>query len=201
MQQIHVIWCTACNCLSSCSAVRQQVMTCVALQTHPHKQLSWWRTTKAVFPAQDSISQRSCQSRNIPGLFWRKLGQLLAASVNQGRATCGPREHFKWPTSEFSYRKLSIQQRVKTKLHNKQVVVIRPVTSLWRQEGRRDFWEGPKFFELCPMVGIISNTMFQWGEKFSRGGCAPPGYGPDCNYYLQTVSQDKSLFPQSQRSL
>jgi len=31
------------------------------------------------------------------------------------------------------------------------VLKSRPVTSLWHQEGRRVFWEEPKFFELCPI--------------------------------------------------
>jgi len=46
---------------------------------------------------------------------------------------------------------------------------IRPVTSLGHQDGRRVFSEGPKFFELCPIVKTMSNTFFQGGENFSRG--------------------------------
>jgi len=45
-----------------------------------------------------------------------------------------------------------------------------PVTSLGHQEGRSVFWEGPKFFELCPIVFNQVQYIFQGGEKFSRGG-------------------------------
>jgi len=50
----------------------------------------------------------------------------------------------------------------------------RPVTSLGHQEGRRVFSEGPKIFELCPIVSNYIQHIFPWGrEKFSRGGFAP----------------------------
>ena len=50
--------------------------------------------------------------------------------------------------------------------------IARPVTNVGHQDGRRVFWEGPKIFELCP---IVSNG-FQGTKKFSRGAsppCAP----------------------------
>jgi len=44
----------------------------------------------------------------------------------------------------------------------------RPVASLGRQDGRRVFWEGPRFFKLCP------THFFRGGKIFS----APhPSYG------------------------
>jgi len=43
------------------------------------------------------------------------------------------------------------------RLVNQTRFLRRPVTSLWHQEGRRVYREGPKFFELCP-------------THFSRGG-------------------------------
>jgi len=57
--------------------------------------------------------------------------------------------------------------------------ITRPVTSLGQQEGRRVFWEGPKYFELCPVLFKFVQNIFPGGEKiFTRGGFAPPGYGP-----------------------
>jgi len=49
----------------------------------------------------------------------------------------------------------------------------RPVTSLGHQEGRRVFQEGPKCFELCPILLNCVNTFFQGGENVSRGGLPP----------------------------
>jgi len=43
---------------------------------------------------------------------------------------------------------------------------IRPVSSLGHQEGRRFFWEGPKFFELCPIV-------LHYVQQFFQGGFSP----------------------------
>jgi len=50
----------------------------------------------------------------------------------------------------------------------------KPVTSLGHQEGRRVFWEWPKFFKLCP------TPFSRRGELFCRGRSPPssPGYGP-----------------------
>ena len=45
----------------------------------------------------------------------------------------------------------------------------RPVTSLGHRAGRRVFWEGPKFFKLCPIVLNYVQHIFQK---------SPPGYGP-----------------------
>jgi len=63
--------------------------------------------------------------------------------------------------------------------------MTRPVTSLGHQEGRRVFWEGPKFFKLCP-------------THFPRGGfapCAPPGYGPGYdNEIAFAVEFSKAVF-------
>jgi len=41
----------------------------------------------------------------------------------------------------------------------------RPVTSVGHQEGRRVFWEGPKFFELCPIVLNDVQHIFLGGAK------------------------------------
>jgi len=46
-------------------------------------------------------------------------------------------------------------------------IKIRPVTSLGHQGGQRVFWEGPKFFKLCP------RHFSRWGEKF-LGEASPP---------------------------
>ena len=43
---------------------------------------------------------------------------------------------------------------------------IRPVTTLGHQEGRRVFWEGPKVFELCPIVLNDVQHIFPGGRKF-----------------------------------
>ena len=45
----------------------------------------------------------------------------------------------------------------------------RPVTRMGHYAGRRVFWEGPKFFKLCP-------TFFQEGEKCCRGESPPAPY-------------------------
>ena len=47
------------------------------------------------------------------------------------------------------------------------------------QKGRRVFREGPKVFELCPIFLNYVQHIFPEGEKFSRGGFGPPGYGLD----------------------
>ena len=57
----------------------------------------------------------------------------------------------------------------------------RPVTSLWHQEGRRVFWEGPKCFGLCPIIWNYVQHIFPRGEKFFLGGFAPPGFGTAAN--------------------
>jgi len=46
----------------------------------------------------------------------------------------------------------------------------RPVTSLGHQAGRRVFWEGPKFFKLCPIVLNYIQHIFPGGASPS---CAP----------------------------
>jgi len=54
-------------------------------------------------------------------------------------------------------------------MHN----LTRPVTSLGHQAGQGVFREGPKFVKLCPIVLNMSNTFFQGGEQFCRGGAKP----------------------------
>jgi len=49
----------------------------------------------------------------------------------------------------------------------------RPVTSSWHQEGRRVFWEGPKFFELCPIVLDYVQHIFPGGTKNFLGWLRP----------------------------
>ena len=71
-------------------------------------------------------------------------------------------------------------ENTQTKL-NSSTVANRPVNSLGHQEERKVFWEGPTFFELCPIFQTISNTFFQGGKNVSRGEklpLRPPGYGP-----------------------
>ena len=43
--------------------------------------------------------------------------------------------------------------------------LYRPVTSLGHQEERRVFWEGPKFFELCPIVSNHDQHIFPGGRR------------------------------------
>jgi len=50
----------------------------------------------------------------------------------------------------------------------------RPVTSLGHQEGRRVFWEGPKFFELCPIFLNYVQHNFLGRAKNFLGGIGPP---------------------------
>jgi len=56
---------------------------------------------------------------------------------------------------------------------------VRPVTSLEHQGGQRVFWEGPKFFKLCPIVlNTLCATHFsRESEEFFRKGFLP-SYGP-----------------------
>jgi len=59
--------------------------------------------------------------------------------------------------------------RTRYPLHTPKIACsyTRPVTSLRHQMGQRVFWEGPKFFKLCP-------THFsRGGERYFRGGFAP----------------------------
>ena len=65
-----------------------------------------------------------------------------------------------------------------------------PVTSLGHQDGRRVFREGPKFFELCPIVLNYVQHIFPRGAKNFLGGFAPlypPGYGPGCVRYAMAA--------------
>ena len=55
-------------------------------------------------------------------------------------------------------------------------ICLRPVTILGHQEGRSVFWEGPKFFVLCPIVWKYIQQIFLGGRA---PPCALPGYGPD----------------------
>jgi len=50
----------------------------------------------------------------------------------------------------------------------------RPVTSLGHPEGRRVFWEGPKFFELCPVVSNDDQHIFPGGANNFLRGIRPP---------------------------
>jgi len=50
-------------------------------------------------------------------------------------------------------------------------ILHRPVTSLRHREGGRVFWDGPKFFELCPTQSPRGGEKFSWGF-------APVGYAP-----------------------
>ena len=49
----------------------------------------------------------------------------------------------------------------------------RPVTSLGHQEGRRVFWDGPRFFELCPKILIDVQYIFPGVAKNFLGGASP----------------------------
>ena len=79
----------------------------------------------------------------------------------------------------------------------KGLVVLRPVTSLGHQEGRRVFWEGPKFFELCPIILIIDvQYIFPRGAKNFLGEAStplrpPPGYGSSGTAYLHSYAPQR----------
>jgi len=72
----------------------------------------------------------------------------------------------------------------------------RPVTSLGPQVGRRVFWEGPKFFKLCPIFLNYVQHIFPRGAKKFRGlrhPCGPPpGYGPVAVIEKHVVSGDNT---------
>jgi len=75
----------------------------------------------------------------------------------------------------------------------------RTVTSLGHQVERRVFWEGPKFFELCPVVLNHVQHIFLKGRTICRGFRPPSGYGPDeehCGVYLCSyiVRPDVTLY-------
>ena len=55
-----------------------------------------------------------------------------------------------------------------------ETVGTRSVTSLGHQEGRRVFWERPKFFELCPIFSNYIQHIFPGGAKNFLGGASPP---------------------------
>jgi len=50
----------------------------------------------------------------------------------------------------------------------------RPVTILGNQEGQRFFQEGPKFFEICPILSSYVQHIFPGGAKSFVGGASPP---------------------------
>ena len=54
----------------------------------------------------------------------------------------------------------------------------KPVTSLGHQGRRRVFWEGPKFFKLCPIVFNYAHHIFSRGTKNFVGRLAPPLFLP-----------------------
>jgi len=58
----------------------------------------------------------------------------------------------------------------------------RPVTNLGHQEGRRVFWEGPQFFELCPIFSNCIQHIFPGVAKNILRGLRPSGYGPVWNW-------------------
>ena len=53
-------------------------------------------------------------------------------------------------------------------------ILHRSVTNLRHQEGRRVFWEGPKIFELCPIVLNYVQHILPGGAKYLLGGLRPP---------------------------
>ena len=61
-----------------------------------------------------------------------------------------------------------------TKKPINQTVLPRPVTSLEHQVGRRVFWEGPKFFKLCPTVFNFAQQIFPGGSTKFAGEASPP---------------------------
>jgi len=63
-------------------------------------------------------------------------------------------------------------------------LLSRPVTSLGHEAGRRLFWEGPKFFKLCPTVLNYVQHIFPGGAKKIFGGFRPPGYEPAFKWRL-----------------
>jgi len=55
----------------------------------------------------------------------------------------------------------------------------RPVTSLGHQVRPRAFWEGTKFFKLCPIILNYVQHIFPRGANNVVGGLRPPRYGPE----------------------
>jgi len=67
---------------------------------------------------------------------------------------------------------------ISVKLFRKTALWRRPVTSLGHQGGRRVFWEGTKFFKLCPIILNYAQHIFTSGAENFLGWLRVPGYGP-----------------------
>jgi len=65
------------------------------------------------------------------------------------------------------YVVLAVPIKMANKTVKRTAGTSRPVTSLGHQSGRRIFWEGPKFFKVCP-------THFSWEAKKLLGVFSPP---------------------------
>jgi len=73
-----------------------------------------------------------------------------------------------------NHLRINVTSRVFVKKPIHQTVSPRPVTSLGHQVWRKVFWEGPKFFKLCPIVFNYAQKIFPGVRKgFQWGGFAP----------------------------
>jgi len=102
--------------------------------------------------------------------------------------------HLTAATLQFKHNLTAFSQILERRGTLHFVVITRPITSLGYQEGRRVFWEGPKFFELCSIVLNDVQHIFSGGAKYFLEGLrppAPPGYGPGhhCSKIMPTDSR------------
>ena len=75
-----------------------------------------------------------------------------------------------WCAIQREYPNLTMSLCASIRCHLPLLVGVRPVTSLEHQGWRRVFWEGPKFFKLCPILSnYVQHTFTRGGENFSRG--------------------------------
>jgi len=58
-----------------------------------------------------------------------------------------------------------VSQHAEKRLEGLEMMVGRPVTSLGHYVKRRVFWEGPKFFKLCPRILNYVQHIFPGGAK------------------------------------
>ena len=70
---------------------------------------------------------------------------------------------------------------ISVKLFRKTALWRRPVTSLGHQGGRRVFWEGTKFFKLCPIILNYVQHIFTSGAENFLGGASRPWLRACCD--------------------
>ena len=107
------------------------------------------------------------------------LGLILAAPVLNGSPACDCWTLSSWqvmqPDSDIadSGKSRIVLYCVKRSM-SISVAVLRPVTNLRHQGWRRVFWEGSKFFKLCPIIFNYAQQIFPGGTKRFAGGAKPP---------------------------